>query len=100
MSENRSQPRVWKEAQKILIQCGAVRHCIEQWLGRDQIVRKIFRAPVLIRPLDGWLLRRAGLVGCNQPHLPRFGDGGGAIMYIQFNVGIGKQVADGGIAHV
>ena len=43
-------PKALKEAQEILIQCGAVSYCVDQLLSRYQTVRKILSTESLARP--------------------------------------------------
>ena len=43
-------PKALKEAQEILIQCGAVSYCIDQLLRRYQAVRKVLSNESLLRP--------------------------------------------------
>lgn len=43
-------PKALREAQEILIQCGAISYCVDQLLSRYQIVRKILSTESLARP--------------------------------------------------
>jgi geranylgeranyl pyrophosphate synthase len=45
-------PKALKEAQEILVQCGAVSYCIDQLLTRYQTVRNILAAEALARPSE------------------------------------------------
>ncbi|MGQ0602699.1 MAG: polyprenyl synthetase family protein [Anaerolineales bacterium] len=104
-------PSALAEAQDILIRCGAISYGLHELMARDERARAGLQAAWLVnvsglneildevmKPVRD-LLAMVSAQGGDQPHVLRFGDGGGAVAHPEAQVSGGEQVAAGGILH-